>query len=132
MPRKVHKQRGGRTHGWGSKKKHRGKGSRGGKGRAGITKHKKLFFKKRGIQVGKSGHKSLRQRGLKPAKRSINLRDIGKLAQGKKEIILKEHGYDKVTGAGTISSPIKVIAGSFSAIAQKKIEAAGGQAAKDE
>jgi large subunit ribosomal protein L15 len=132
MKKKVVKQRGGKTHGWGSKKKHRGAGSRGGRGRAGITKHKKLYWKKRGIQVGKKGHKSMRQRGLKPSVRSINLRDLEKLAPGSKEIILREFGYDKVIGTGEIRSPLKVIAKGFSARAMEKIEAAKGQAIKDE
>ena len=102
--KKVVKQRGSKTHGWGSKKKHRGAGSRGGRGRAGITKHKKLYFRKRGIQVGKAGHKSMKQRGLRPGVKSINLRDLEGLAPGKKEIILREFGYDKVIGAGSIKS----------------------------
>jgi large subunit ribosomal protein L15 len=132
MKKKVVKQRGRKTHGWGSKKKHRGAGSRGGRGRAGITKHKKLFFKKKGIEVGKRGHKSMKQRGLKPQVKSINLRDLEKLAQGKKEIILREFGYDKVLGSGSIKMPIKVIAKSFSVKAAEKIEGAKGQAIKDE
>ena len=132
MRKKTSKQRGHKTHGWGSKKKHRGAGSRGGRGRAGITKHKKLFFRKRGIQVGKSGFKSLGQRKLKKATRSVNLRDLERLAPGKKEIILREFGYDKVTGAGNIGSPIRVIAKAFSERAVEKIEAAKGEAVKEE
>ncbi len=132
MKKKIVKQRGGKTHGWGSKKKHRGAGSRGGRGRAGITKHKKLYFKKRGIEVGKSGHKSLQQRGLRPSTRSINLRDLERLANGKKEIILREFGYDKVIGTGNITSPLKVIAKGFSGKAAERIEAAKGQAIKEE
>ena len=130
--KKVVRMRGSKTHGWGSKKKHRGAGSRGGRGRAGITKHKKLHFRKRGIMVGKSGYKSMKQRGLKPATKSINLRDLEKLAAGKKEVILREFGYDKVTGAGKIKSPLKVIAKGFSARAVEKIEAAKGSAVREE
>jgi large subunit ribosomal protein L15 len=132
MPKKVVKQRGSKTHGWGSKKKHRGAGSRGGRGRAGITKHKKLYFRKRGVQVGSSGHKSMKQRGLRARTKSINLRELENLSQGKKEIILREFGYDKVIGAGSIKSPLKVIARAFSARAVEKIEAAKGKAVKDE
>ena len=132
MPSKKNsRMRGQKTHGWGSKKKHRGAGSRGGRGRAGITKHKKLFFKKRGIQVGARGFTTMKQKGLRKKVRSINLRDINSLAQGKKEIILREFGYDKVIGTGDITSPLKVIAKSFSAKAVEKIEAAKGQVVKD-
>ena len=37
---KVRHMRGQRWHGWGAKKKHRGKGSKGGRGKAGRHKHK--------------------------------------------------------------------------------------------
>ena len=130
--KKVSRQRGNKTHGWGSKKKHRGAGSRGGRGRAGITKHKKLFFKKRGISVGARGHTSMRKKGLKKEVKAISLRDLQRLSAGKKEIILREHGYDKVLGNGEIRAPIKVIAKSFSARAAEKIEAAKGTAVIDE
>jgi large subunit ribosomal protein L15 len=130
--KKVVRQRGSKTHGWGSKKKHRGAGSRGGRGRAGITKHKKLFFRKRGIRVGRRGHKSMRQRGLRARARSINLRELEGLAQGRKEIILREFGYDKVIGAGNLRSPLRVMAKAFSARAAQKIEAAKGKAVRDE
>ena len=36
--KKVTKQRGSKTHGWGSMKKHRGAGNRGGRGKAGTGK----------------------------------------------------------------------------------------------
>ena len=135
MPgKKTNKQRGSMTHGWGSKKKHRGAGSRGGVGRAGITKHMRLHFKKKGIQVGAKGHSTMKQKGLKKRVRSINLRELERLIpeKGKKEIILREFGYDKVIGTGNIKNPLKVIAKSFSARAVEKIEAAKGQALKDE
>ena len=133
MARKTtNKKRGSMTHGWGSKKKHRGAGSRGGVGRAGITKHMKLHFKKKGIVVGSRGYTTMRQKGLKSKIRSINLRDLEGLSQGKKEIILREFGYEKVIGTGTISRPMKVIASGFSKKAIEKIEAAKGQALKDE
>ena len=128
MRKATNKKRGSMTHGWGSKKKHRGAGSRGGVGRAGITKHKKVFFGKKGIQVGARGYTTMKQKKLKPSVRSINLRDLERLAPGKKEIILKEYGYDKVIGTGSIKSPIKVIAKGFSEKAARKIEAAKGKA----
>ena len=73
----------------------------------------------------------------KPKSRSCthcnpSARSLHSLAQGKKEIILREHGYDKVLGNGEIRAPIKVIAKSFSARAAEKIEAAKGTAVIDE
>ena len=38
--RKVRKQRGSRTHGWGQIGQHRSRGGRGGTGKAGLDKHK--------------------------------------------------------------------------------------------
>ncbi len=60
MPKKkVKKFRGSRTFGWGSHKKRRGRGSRGGAGNAGVHKHKYLKFiklaKKGEYQFGKHG-----------------------------------------------------------------------------
>ena len=44
--KKVRRMRGSHTHGWGAKKKHRGAGSRGGRGQAGMLKHKKSWMLK--------------------------------------------------------------------------------------
>ncbi len=125
--RKVKKMRGSKTHGYGSKKKHRGGGSRGGRGRAGITKHKKLMFLKRGVSVGKRGFVSVGQRkGI--AKHFINIKELSVLAEGKKEVDLTSLGYEKVLGGGSITFPLTVKAKEFSEKAREKIEAAGGKA----
>ncbi len=59
--KKIRKQRGHRTHGWGSPKKHRGRGSRGGGGHAGSKKHKKVWIMKNEPErLGKRGFQSLR------------------------------------------------------------------------
>lgn len=132
MRKKKVKQRGHRTYGWGSEKKHRGAGSRGGRGRAGIEDHKRLMLKKKGIEMGSRGFRTMRDKKLKARVRNINLREVEKLAGDRKEIILKEFGYDKVTGKGKISRPLRVIAKSFSARAQEKIESAKGKAVLEE
>ena len=44
MSKKVQKMRGSKTHGYGAKKKHRGKGSKGGKGYGGSTKHNRTYI----------------------------------------------------------------------------------------
>ncbi len=125
--KKITRQRGRRTHGWGSQKKHRGGGSRGGRGRGGVEKQKRTWLLKRGESLGKRGFKSLQQRGLKKRSLSVNLRDIERLAGGKKEIDLLDHGYERVLGSGTISRPMKIRAVHFSAKAKDKIEKAGGK-----
>ena len=120
------KLRGSQTHGWGCKKKHRGKGSKGGAGMAGIKGHKKFKLWKGGRKTGKRGFKSLNQRGLKPSVRTINLNQLA-LIEGK-EIDLEKLGYQKVLGWGEIKRPVSVRAMAFSKKAREKITKAGGKA----
>lgn len=126
--KKIVKQRGHRTHGWGSQKKHRGGGSRGGRGRGGVEKQKKIWLLKRGEKLGKRGFKSLKQRGLKSREREINLRDVEKLAGNKKEINLRDYDYERVLGSGEIKKPLKIKAKHFSAKAKDKIKKVKGEA----
>ena len=129
MRKKVSRQRGHKTHGWGSKKKHRGKGSKGGSGKSG-WKHRKLMFIKQGIK-SKKRFSSLYQKGLKKSHSSINISDVLKLAEGNKDISLKELGYEKLLGKGEVSKPITFKAAAFSAKARQKIENAGGKALEE-
>lgn len=128
--------RGRRTCGWGSRKKHRGKGSRGGRGMAGTGKRagQKLTFVHRYYEryFGKGGFSSLKKEKLKV----INLRDISKnmekfLADGiaKKtaggiEINLK--GY-KILSGGNAAEKLIISASSASEKSKEKIEKAGGK-----
>lgn len=129
--KKVIKMRGSKTHGYGSKKKHRGAGSRGGRGYAGSKKHKKTWIKKyEPGHIGKRGFKSLRQRGLKKAIRAVNVGDLEKLAEGKKEIDLSKQGYDKVIGSGQLKKALTVKAAQFSKKAEEKIKKAKGKIVK--
>jgi large subunit ribosomal protein L15 len=115
------KRRGSRTHGYGSKKKHRGGGSRGGRGQAGSMKHHIVrSIKTRGIHLGKKG---FRGRGKKLA--TINLYQL----PNQDKINLKEMGYDKLLGKGTITKAV-TITGLCSKIAKEKIEKAGGKVVK--
>ncbi len=128
--KKVVKLRGSKTHGWGSKKKHRGGGSRGGRGMAGAAKHKRLLLWKQGRDIGKRGFKSLSQRDLKKGVKAINLKDIGKLMGKEKEIDLSKSGYDKVLATGNIVKGLTIKAKSFSKKAAEKIQKAGSKAVK--
>ena len=130
--KRVVKMRGSHTHGYGSKKKHRGGGSKGGKGLAGKFKHKKIFaMKYQPERFVKKRFKSMRQKNLAPMIRAINLRDIGKLSD-KEEIDVTEFGYDKVLAAGALARPVTIKARLFSEYAVQKIEKAGGKAVKKE
>lgn len=125
--RKVRKFRGKRSYGYGSHKKHRGGGSRGGRGKAGMHKHKWSYtvkyepdrFGKRGFKVPVAAAKKVK---------AINLRHLEALAVGKKKIDLTKLGYNKVLGAGKIQAAMEVVAEAFSKKAIEKIEAAGGKA----
>jgi len=125
--KKARKFRGKREQGYGSHKRHRGKGSRGGRGAAGMHKHKWSYtvkyepdhFGKHGFILPKSVSKEVK---------AINVNELEKMAEGKKKIDLTKIGYNKVLGDGKINAPLEIIAESFSKKAVKKIEAAGGKA----
>ena len=131
--KKVEKMRGSNSHGYGYKKKHRGKGSKGGKGRAGSFKHKKSLYLNQGWgHLGKAkGFKSLKQREVIVGYKAINLRDIEKIRdKTKNEVDLSSLGYDKVLSSGSVSKPLEIKARYFSKGAEEKIQKAGGKALK--
>ena len=132
--------RGHRGGGWGSRKKHRSSGNRGGFGMAGtgkkaaqkrtlILKHFPGYFGKRGFHSLKAGERKIAK--------IINLGDIAlKLSNFKKRGIAKAGsdgmelnlaGY-KVLSEGNLKEKLIIKADSFSGKAKQKIEAAGGKA----
>jgi large subunit ribosomal protein L15 len=123
--KKVDKQRGHRTHGYGSQKKHRGKGSRGGRGLAGSEKHRKTYLLK--YKPGHLGKRIFKSKTRKTI-RAINIRELASIAGNEKKIDLSGMGYDKVLGKGEIKTPLEVKADYFSKSAREKIEKAGGKA----
>jgi large subunit ribosomal protein L15 len=125
--RKCRKFRGSHTHGWGSKKKHRGGGSQGGKGHSGMMKHKKsLMLKECPDHFGNVGFKVPKKSAVKV----ITLKDIDILAKkiGKREINLSEYGYQKVLSTGRITQPLKITAEKIVEKAKEKIIGSGGEA----
>ncbi|MEM5836743.1 MAG: uL15m family ribosomal protein [Candidatus Aenigmatarchaeota archaeon] len=126
--KKHRKFRGRRTY-HGSHKKARGGGSRGGRGKAGLHKHKWSYVVKyEPDHFGKRGFTPIKRREVK----CINLKELEKIAREKNlnEIDVSQLGYEKVLGAGKISSPLTIKAKFFSEKARKKIEEAGGKAIK--
>ncbi len=120
--KKIRKNRGRKT-GYGHKKKHRGAGSRGGRGKAGLQKHKRSWTET--YQPGRFGKSK-----MKPVSKKldvINLDQLDDLARKKslKEINLK--GY-KVLGRGSLNRKLKISADAFSDSAINKIEEAGATA----
>ena len=128
--KKVVKMRGSKTHGYGSKKKHRGGGSQGGKGQAVALKHKKTFFKRWG-KAKQPRFKSLEQMNVRPKEKAINLRDLLTLTD-KDEIDASEFGYGKGLSGGILEKPVTIKAKKFSERAKQKIESAGGKAVVEE
>ncbi len=122
--------RGRRTCGWGSRKKHRGSGHRGGVGMAGTGKRadqkKTLIVQK--DYFGKHGFSSLRQ--IKKKKlREINLGDIekrldifGKNTDKGIEVDLEDY---KILSGGNLKTKMIINAGAFSKRALDKIKKSG-------
>ena len=130
-------RRGHRTY-HGSHKKWRGGGSRGGRGKAGMHKHKWTYTVKYAKDhFGKRGFKSVKQKRLKKKETSLNLIDLSKLIEKFKDklekidgflkIKLKDFGYTKLLGKGKITQPIIVEVENVTAKAKEKIEKVGGK-----
>lgn len=137
--RKVRKQRGSRTHGWGTSGQHRGSGMLGGHGNVGLFRHKKSAVLRYGSEAKKKG--LLPRLGRK--QRSVT--SVGQLEdllvrpecahavsehEGKRLLDLQSLGYTKLLGSGKIQVPILVKIEKFSKSAAGKIEAAGGRIEK--
>lgn len=135
-PKNV-KQRGSMTHGYGSKKKHRGAGHRGGRGAAGSGKrgdaNKPSLWKTR--YFGKRGFKNYNPSD----KKTMNIMELDAnidkyVSSG---LIKKEgdaylfdatsNGYTKLLGKGQISIKITINIADATKIAVNKVEKAGGK-----
>jgi len=140
--RKVRKQRGSRTHGWGQVGQHRAGGGRGGHGKAGYDKHKWTYVLKYDPTYWKKkGFVSTRTLGRKVSVINVGKLDdlVDKLDSEKKLerkdkkifLDLESLGYDKLLGTGEIMNPILVKVASYSEAASRKLEEAGGQIVKE-
>lgn len=140
---KTKKKRGSRTHGRGSSKKGRGAGERGGRGKAGLHKHKyKWTVKYDPEHFGPKGF--TRPQGLIEETEPINIYQVEEnlddfIEQGFAsktesgyEINLKEAGYDKLLSKGTPRYQMKINVPSSSSKAKQKIEEAGGEVVTEE
>ena len=125
MMSKANKHRGRcRTHGRGHKAG-RGAGKRGGRGNAGMTKHRVMTRIK--YMPGHWGmHGFNRDPSLRTVHVTCNVSDLEEMANGKDSVDLTEMGIDKLLGSGRISTAITVTVGEWSAKAAEKISAAGG------
>jgi len=137
MVSRTKKLRGSRTHGRG-KKHGRGAGDRGGRGNAGLHKHKfKWMIKYDPDHFG--AHGFVRHAATRKAKLSVNVGDIeDRLAEfGLKGAVHKTDagykvdltmiGIDKLLGAGRANLPLEVIVAEATESAKSKVGAAGGK-----
>jgi len=113
------------THGRG-KKGGRGAGLRGGRGNAGLCKHKFMYMNKyMPDHYGSHGFK--RPQSIIKKDKIINVGQLEDLFPGKKDIDLTKEKYDKLLGGGSIKTKIKIKVDSASEKAVKKIEEKGGE-----
>jgi len=129
--------RGRRSCGYGARKKHRGKGNRGGKGMAGTGKRaghlitwilrNKIDYlgKKRGFKI-KMAKTKLKEINIDEINKKLNnflKESIAKKTERGTEVNLK--GY-KILSRGNTKEKLFISADSFSKKAREKIENAGG------
>nr|AJS12476.1 50S ribosomal protein L15P [uncultured archaeon] len=135
-------QRGSHTHGWGSKKKHRGSGNRGGKGMAGTGKRadtkkpsiwKERYFGKRGFTPKYAVH--LRSVNVETIDETVEMLASQKLAKaenGAYDIDLSQIGFDKLLGKGRVTRKLIIKVKYASARAVEVVKAAGGEVSTPE
>ncbi len=141
MVSRTKKFRGSRTHGRG-RKAGRGAGLRGGRGNAGLHKHKWISVVKYCPDYfGHHGFK--RPQSVVTDKITVNLSEVEQslpaLAKdgfavekdGKWTVDLTKMGVDKLLGSGRISTPISIKVPEASAGALEKLMAAGGNIMKE-
>ena len=135
---KFSRQRGTHTHGWGSKKKHRGAGNRGGRGNAGSGKRgdankpsnwaNKKYFGKHGFnKVNKKKIDTLNIKIIED-----NMENYLSEGKAKKEgeffvLNLADIGCDKLLATGKVTKKMKITACCASKSAVEKIQSIGGE-----
>jgi len=136
MPSRTKKFRGSRTHGRG-KKAGRGAGLRGGRGNAGLHKHKVMaMLKFDPDHFGRHGFK--RPQEVVSAKITMNVGDVQEsidklladgyaVKKGDKVIVnLSDMGVDKLLGFGDVVQKMEIVVSQTSEKAKQKVESAGG------
>jgi large subunit ribosomal protein L15 len=121
---KTKKFRGSMTHGRG-KKAGRGAGLRGGRGNAGLMKHRFMYMTKyMPDHFGRHGFK--RHPSIVKRDTTINVGQLEEKFPGKKDINLTKEGFDKLLGGGKINSSLKIKVNAASQKAIDKIAEKGG------
>jgi len=132
--KKNTRQRGNWTHGWGSKKKHRGAGNRGGRGKAGTGKrgdakkpsiwHNKKYFGGFGFfrHSAKEKTNAINLSSLQERLNTLVKQELVSKKGDKYEVDLGKLGYNKLLGKGKVKCAliIKTPYASHKAIASVK------------
>lgn len=131
------KFRGSHTHGWGSKKKHRGSGNRGGKGNAGTGKRadqnkpsiwQEEYFGKHGFtHRGAVVHKAVNVEYLDQNIEKLVKLDVAKPQNGSFAVNIANLGFDKLLGKGRATKKLVVTADYASSRAVEAVKEAGGE-----
>lgn len=136
------RRRGERTY-HGSHKKWRGGGSRGGRGRAGLHKHKWSYtvkyapehFGKRGFKRPLTVRKEIKALNLSELDEMVEIllkQKVAKKENDKIKINLSEIGFEKLLGKGKVTKALIIETKFFSKKAKEKIEKMGGKIIKVE
>ena len=139
MTSKKKRQRGGRTHGGGSQKNRRGAGHRGGRGRAGRSKHefhnyppkhKSGFKRPEDVQdeVAEIDVQKLDEDAALLAAEGVAEEEGDGYRIDVRDVVEDGHEVDvvKVLGNGQVRNELHLLADGFSDGATEKVEAAGG------
>ena len=133
--RKTRRLRGGRHMGWGQVGQHRASGHKGGLGVTGFQKHHYSSLLK--DEPDHYGHESTSPPHPNITRKWASVRDLddlfakfGKEEGGKKIVDLESAGYDKLLGGGNISNAYSVKVENFTASAEEKLKAVGGEIAQ--
>jgi len=133
--RKVRRQRGSRTHGYGQIGQHRHSGKQGGHGNAGLHKHKWSWLILH--DPDHFGRDPFRPPSYYQTKVSkwANVGDLGSFVEqtrkgakdGPISIDLESKGVEKLLGGGRVAGAFVVKVSSYTERAKKKLEEAGGR-----
>ncbi|WIV67325.1 uL15m family ribosomal protein [Natrialbaceae archaeon AArc-T1-2] len=145
MTSKKRRQRGSRTHSGGSHKNRRGAGHRGGRGRAGRSKHEFHNYEPK-QKHGFKRPQDIREEVLEVEVKKLDEDAILYAAEGvaeetddgyridARDVVEDGHETDvvKVLGNGQVRNSLEVVADAFSETAREKLEEAGGEAVLSE
>ena len=122
--------------GWGQVGQHRASGHKGGLGVSGMMKHHYSTLLK--DDPGHFGHDATRPPHPNITRKWASVRDLddlfakfGREEGGKRIIDLAAAGYDKLLGGGKAAGAYSVKIGKFTASAEEKIKAVGGEVLAD-